>query len=251
MSRLAIWCVPVALAAAAPLTAAGQQLPDWSGVWFTEVGAKVQISGFPTAGQAPGPVPLIPLLNPEGTWTDEARATLVGRFSQGAAGKAYAWGFPMMMVGATPIEFFVTPRETLIVTVYRDLRQVMTDGRPLSAPEDRWVTAWGESIGHWEGDTLVIETVAVRQPNLFFISPPFSENAHYTERLRKVGPDRIEGEMVIDDPASLMQPWTIRLAFVRAEGVDRLVYDTFANDRNQLVDGVYAILPPGQHAAAP
>ena len=130
-------------------------------------------------------------------------------------------------------------------TIYRDVRRVATDGRPLSPPEDRWATAWGESVGHWvEGDTLVIETVAVRQPNLFFRAPPFSEAARYTERLRKVGPDRIEGEMTIEDPATLTAPWVVRQVYVRAEGVDRLVMDTFSNDRTIEEDGVFAILPP-------
>ena len=129
----------------------------------------------------------------------------------------------MMMMSLTPLEFVVTPEQTLILTIYRDVRRIATDGRALSPPEDRWATAWGESVGHWEGDTLVIETVAVRQPNLFFRAPPFSEAAHYTERLRMVGPDRIEGEMTIEDPEALTAPWTVKQAYVRAEGLDHLV----------------------------
>lgn len=142
------------------------------------------------------------------------------------------------------LEFVVTPEQTLILTIYRDVRRIATDGRALSAPEDRWVTAWGESVGRWEGDTLVIETVAVRQPNLFFRAPPFSEAAHYTETLRKVGPDRIEGELTIVAPEALTGPWTLKQAYVRAEGLHHLVYDTFSNDRTTLEDGLFAILPP-------
>ena len=144
----------------------------------------------------------------------------------------------------TPLEFVVTPGQTLIFTIYRDVRRIATDGRALSPLEDRWATAWGESVGRWEGDTLVIETVAVRQPNLFFRAPPFSEAAKYTERLRMVSPDRIEGEMTIEDPEALTAPWTVRQAYVRAEGLDHLVMDTFSNDRTSLEDGLFAILPP-------
>jgi len=250
MSRLALCCAPLALIAAAPL-AAQQQLPDWSGVWFTEAGATVSISGFPTAVLNPSDTSPFPLLNPQGPWTEEGRAALISQLGRLGLSKSQGWGYPVMMVSATPLQFIVTPRETLVLTVYRDLRHIMTDGRPLSAPEDRWVTTWGESVGHWEGDTLVIETVAVRQPGLSFLSPPLSEKAHYLERLRKVGPDRIEGEMTITDPETLTEPWTIPLAYVRAEGLDRLVYDVFTNDRSELDGDAFGILPPGEHADPP
>ena len=256
-------CLAV-LVAIAPMSAFAQEaapgnapaaVPDWSGVWFTETGAHVEVSGFVTgdgaSAAAPrGGGPPMPFLDPNGPWREEARAQLLERLSIAGMGKADAWGYPLMMVSLTPIQFFVTPRETLILTSYRDLRLIMTDGRPLSAPEDRWATAWGESVGRWEGDSLVIDTVGVRQPNLFFISPPFSENAQFTERLRMVAPDRIEGEMTIVDPDALTAPWTVQLAYVRAEGLDRLVYDTFTNDRSELDGQSWTILPPAEQDEA-
>jgi hypothetical protein len=235
-----------ALAAAAWLCSAAPVLAEheaWNGVWFTEQGAGTQISGFLAADDAHRANQL-PLLDRTAPWTPEARALLESRLAQAGVSKSDGWGFPMMMMTLTPLEFVVTPEQTLILTTYRDVRRIATDGRPLTPPEDRWVTAWGESIGHWEGETLVIETVAVRQPNLFFRCPPFSEAAHYTERLHMTAPDRIEGEMTIEDPEALTRPWTVRQVYVRAEGLDRLVLDTFTNDRSVLEDGVFAILPP-------
>jgi len=228
--------------AAAPAFAEGE---DWNGVWFTEQGAGTQISGFLAADDSRRENQL-PLLDRTAPWTEEARTQLEARLAQGAISKSDGWGYPMMMMSLTPLEFVVTPEQVLILTTYRDVRRIATDRRGLSAPEDRWVTAWGESIGRWEGDTLVIETVAVRQPNLFFRSPPLTEAARYTERLRKTGPDRIEGEMTIEDPEALTAPWTVKQVYVRAEGLDHLVLDTFSNDRSELEDGVFAILPPGQ-----
>jgi hypothetical protein len=232
--------------AAAPLAAQDDGRaahPDLSGVWFTEQGAGTQISGFLASDDArrTNQLPLIDLNAP---WTEEARARFQERLSQAAISKSEGWGYPMMMMSLTPLEFVVTPEQVLILTIYRDVRRIATDGRALSPPEDRWVTAWGESVGRWEGDTLVIETVAVRQPNLFFRAPPFSEAARFTERLRKTGADRIEGEMTIEDPATLTRPWTVRQAYVRAEGLEHLVMDTFSNDRTTLEDGLFAILPP-------
>jgi len=99
-----------------------------------------------------------------------------------------------MMDGAPPLQFVVTPEETLIFNTYRDLRHIYTDGRAHPPEEDRWPTTWGDSVGRWEGDTLVIDTVSVREPNKYFgISVWLSDGAHYTERLRMTSPDRIEG----------------------------------------------------------
>jgi hypothetical protein len=149
------------------------------------------------------------------------------------------------MSGAAPLQFLVTPHETLILNVYRDVRHVYTDGRPLPPEEDRWPTTWGESIGHWEGDTLVIETVSVEEPiKYFFVVPPLSSKARYVERIRRVGPDRIENEITIEDPETLTGPWTQTMAYVRAEGLDRLIHEAFTNDRSAVEGGVFTILPP-------
>ena len=237
LGRLAAtgWLVTAASLAAEP--------EDWNGVWFTEQGARTQISGFLASDDA-GRATQLPLIDLAAPWTDEARARFQERLSRVAISKSEGWGYPMMMMSLTPLEFVVTPQQTLILTSYRDLRRIATDGRELGPPQDRWVTAWGESVGHWEGDTLVIETVAVRQPNLFFRAPPFTEAARYTERLRMTAPDRIEGEMTIEDPGALTAPWTVRQVYVRAEGLDHLVMDTFSNDRTTLEDGLFGILPP-------
>jgi len=64
------------------------------------------------------------------------------------------------------------------------------------------------------------------------------------ERLRMTGPDRIDSELTIEDPESLTRPWTVKLAYVRAEGLDHLVFDTFSNDRTTVEDGAFAIEPP-------
>jgi hypothetical protein len=242
---LALAC-PVALQAQADPAPAAEALPDWRGIWFTE-GAVPDINGLPRFGAA-GSQGAYPLLNlTAAPWNDNGRARLQAMISSQGDDKAPGWGYPMMMSGSAPLQFLITPDETLILNIYRDLRHVYTDGRPLPPDEDRWPTVWGEAVGHWEGDTLVIETVSVEEPlKYFFATPPISANARYIERIRKVGPDRIENEMTIEDPDTLAAPWIVKIAYVRAEGLDRLIHEAFTNDRSEVENGVFTIEPPSQ-----
>jgi hypothetical protein len=103
----------------------------------------------------------------------------------------------------------------------------------------------------WQGDTLVIDTVSVREPNKYFgVSAWLSDEAQYHERLRLVGPNRIEGEMTIVDPATLAEPWVVKLNYLRADGWDRLIHDSYDNDRTGF-DGDYYTIEQPKAAPAP
>ena len=109
-----------------------------------------------------------------------------------AHGREQEWSCEM----GAPMQFVIAPEETLIVNMYREVRHIYADGRCLVPDEDRWITTWGESIGHWKGDTLVIETAGVRHtPDFFLLAPPLSEHAHYPERIRPHRP-RVDGSGV-------------------------------------------------------
>jgi hypothetical protein len=219
--------------------APAQDTSAWQGVWIAE-GLTTDISGFPPPGAR-----WYKLLGDEAPWNEEGRKRFDAmRRNQGTL-KANGWGFPMMMDSAAPLEFIVTPHETLIVNIYRDIRHVYTDGRPMPSADDRWPTTWGTSVGRWEGDTLVVETLSVRNPTRFFFSsPPLSEQARYVERLRRTGPGRIESVMTVEDPVTLAEPWVIELSYVPAEGSDRLIHDDYANDRSEVDGDTFTIVSP-------
>lgn len=220
-------------------TAAAQDVPDWSGVWIA-AGLTADITGFPPPGAR-----WYKLLGDEAPWNDDGRERFREMQSDQGAQKAGGWGFPMMMDSAAPLQFLITPDETLIINMYRDVRHIYTDGRALPAAEDRWPTTWGTSIGRWEGDTLVVETVSVRNPTrYFFSSPPLSEQARYVERLRRTAPDRIESVMTIEDPVTLAEPWVIELDYVPAPGMDRMIHDDYDNDRSEVDGDIFTIAPP-------
>ena len=250
----------VALSAALALCACTQQppadsrvaqfaaLPNWSGIWLAE-GLEPGIDGFSMSR-----VPAFLAVAPGIPWNETTAALLQAELAANPGLQvepAEGWGYPLMMDGAPPLQFVITPEETLIFNTYRDLRHIYTDGRPHPPEEDRWPTTWGDSVGHWEGDTLVIDTVSVREPNKYFgVSAWLSDQAHYTERLRMAAPDRIEGEMTIVDPATLSGPWVVKLNYTRAAGWDRLLHDSYDNDRTGFDGDFYTIEAPQGSAPA-
>ena len=122
----------------APRAAHAQSLQDWSGFWIGE-GLRAEISGFPSGGN-------YKLLGGDAPWSEVGRARMEAAGRRRADQKANGWGFPLMMNSAAPLQFLITPRETLMINVYRDVRHVYTDGRSLPVEDDRWPrTAGGVS----------------------------------------------------------------------------------------------------------
>jgi hypothetical protein len=226
-----------------PRTEAFAHLPDWRGIWIFEDAYETGISGFPDDLGSPTARPRL-LINPESAWTPLGREKMAAMFAGNATRKAQGWGYPMMMTSPAPLQFVITPEETLIINIYQEARHIYTDGREHPKEEDRWVTTWGDSIGHWEGDTLVIDTISVREPIKYFqMVPPFSDQAHYVERLRMTAPDRIEIEITVEDPTILAQPLVVKSAYKLTPNLDRLMHDAFENDRSEVEDGAFTIAP--------
>jgi hypothetical protein len=224
------------------------ELPYWPGYWVSEQYANTTIGGF--SGPRPAGAPPIMRLNGfDAPWNEEGKRRQAEAAKLRPGRKAMGWGYPMMMDAATPVQFMITPEEVLIVNAYGETRQIYTDGRPLPPAEDMWPTVWGTSIGHWEGDTLVVETVQVQMPFTYFHgAPSLSEDAVYHERIRLAG-GRIVTEYTITDPVTLTGPWKVTINLVREEAFDRMVQMDFSNDRTGSEDGVNTIEPPADEAA--
>ncbi len=170
------------------------------------------------------------------------------------------FGYPFLML-FSPVMFEVlaTPKETVLIFSSREVRHVYTDGRPHPAKEDLWPTDWGDSIGHWEGRTLVIDTIAVQSLAVLPVIPIYalggegtdeqvvailSGQAHFIERIRMIG-DRLEDRMTIIDPVMFSAPWHIRRAYRRVANLHRMIYeDCTGEDRNSVVNGRYTLAPP-------
>lgn len=259
--------VLLALTAAAGASA---QLPDWSGQW-QNVGATPSPDGgfYQSLDEVLHKLPWAPPLKPA---AQAAVAKVVARQKQamkemregidpGGAVRACTFGYPTLMI-ESPLMFEIlpTPKETALIFSSREIRHVYTDGRSHPGKADLWPTRWGDSIGHWEGQTLVIDTIAVKSafPGRSGLAVMafggiedaqtvalLSADAHFVERIRMIDKDHLEDRMTVIDPAMLTKPWQLRRTYERVANIHRMVYeDCEGEERNPIVDGKFTLAPP-------
>jgi hypothetical protein len=188
---------PAADAAAAKWSALAK-LPDWSGVW--------EIDWRNTRGSAPRPQMK---LTPEYQARQDAfrKAQQKGENLQGDVANCVPPGLPGIMSQPYPIEFLFQPGKVVILTeAYMLFRQIHTDGR--AHKEDPDLTFHGDSIGRWEGDTLVIDSVGFAEQNRLGPGLGHSDKLRIVERIRRVAPEWLEIETTLDDPAVFTEPYT-------------------------------------------
>jgi hypothetical protein len=221
-------------------------LPYWPGYWVSEEQAGTTITGLAplitgSAASSFATPNFMALRGDSAPWNEEGQRRRAEMRAISGGRKATGWGYPMMMNSATPLRFLITPEETIIINFYNEARYIYTDGRAMPAVEDMWPTTYGTSVGHWDGDTLVIETVMVENPSVFFHgSPPFSEEARYVERIRLEG-DRLINQVTVTDPVTITGSWSTTVAHVRDPGFDRQIILPWDNDRTGNEDGLNTI----------
>jgi hypothetical protein len=92
------------------------------------------------------------------------------------------------------------------------VREIFTDGR--THPDDLDPSWMGHAIGHYEGDTLVVDTVGFNDKTwLDRIGHPHSDQLHLVERIHRVNHDTLQDDITIDDPKAYTKPWNAQLVF--------------------------------------
>jgi hypothetical protein len=122
-------------------------------------------------------------------------------------------GFPRAFFHAFPLQIVQTPGEVILLFEWDSLRHhIYTDGRPHDASlGPLWM---GDSIGHWEGDTLVADTVNFNDKTwLDRVGHPHSDALHVIERIRRLDRGHLQDDITIDDPKAYTKPWSGRIVF--------------------------------------
>ena len=204
--------------------------PDFTGLWIGRAGANFVESDDPLAqnlASRDGTLlnferdnalirrsdPNKPLYKPE-FWDKVQKLDQDGNHADPSFGCMPA-GVPRM---GAPSKIVQTPKELVFLYVsgaaqgWGDTYRVIpTDGRE-HTPLDNLDGTWkGESIGHWEGDTLVIDTIGFNDTSWLDITGYLhSENMHVIERMHRDG-DTLTWQATVDDPDVLIRPWTMNM----------------------------------------
>src|SRR5262249_44735785 len=121
----------------------------------------------------------------------------------------------------------------VITEVLHEVRSVYLD-RPQMPWDDVAPTYTGRSVGKWQGDSLVIDTVAVKTNTAGYRGIPHSAQMHITERMRLVTPDVLHDQITIEDPETLEKPITYTLGFRRMEKDYEMVEFVCENNREYI-----------------
>ncbi len=236
------WLAAVVLSVAAPLSAqtaarstvprAADGKPDFTGVWqpgsnqpgsWEEANAGTGLGGsgrnpsserIKSSSERPadGPAPYQP-------WAAQRVLEFYKRRGvDDPTSRCLPPGLPRAAtLGLYPLEIVQTPRKIVIVYEYGNTFRLI----PLNAPhpDDLLPTYMGNSVGHWEGDTLVVDVTGFNDKTWMQGTGTFhSEALHVVERYTRVNKDRIDYQATMDDPKVLTRPWTIHTTMMLREG---------------------------------
>lgn len=146
----------------------------------------------------------------------EADATRRGEPPASAAVLCNPYGMPRMMaVASYPIEILPTPGQITIVTeAFSEVRRVYLD-QPQLPIDEVPPGYYGHSVGRWDGDALVIDTVGIKESVPGYNGLPHSSQMRIVERMRLVAPDILHDQITIHDPIVLEKPVSYTLGYRR------------------------------------
>ena len=207
-----------ATAAAVPRAANGK--PDLSGIWVA-TGAILLFEGEEAfaaaraadaaAGRPPGNSGEPPPFTPE---AEAQRQYFLGRRGvDDPMGRCLLTGVPRINFRPLPFEIVQLPdRVLMLYEIHHAFRIIPTDGR--APPEDAEPSYLGESVAHWDGDTLVVEVSSFNDKTwLTGVGTIHTEALRVTERYTRDSLETIRYEATMEDPNVLARPWTIRETF--------------------------------------
>jgi hypothetical protein len=146
----------------------------------------------------------------------EAEANKKGEPLATPAVDCIPYGMPRMMsVALYPAEIIQRPDQVTIVTeAFSEVRRIYMN-QPQLPIDEVPPGYYGHSVGRWEGDTLVIDTVGIKESIPSYQMMPHSDRMRIVERMRLVAPDYLHDQITIEDPVALEKPVTYTLAYRR------------------------------------
>jgi hypothetical protein len=212
--------------------------PDISGIfWATQYNAKIQLVGggelpLTAAGKAAYDKNIAGLK--DGSLTDNARKFCVPD------------GLPRVLANPYPFEIIQAPpgQVTIIYELSHQVRMIALD-KPLPSEEDLLVLPFfnGHSVGHFEGDTLVVESAGFKENSFVDATgAPHTDELRTVERIRKVSPTQLEDVITVHDPQYYSRDWQAR--FVYTQRNDVRLEDYVCGEPHRDISGVTGVRRP-------
>jgi hypothetical protein len=125
------------------------------------------------------------------------------------------YGMPQMMSAIYPIEILQTPGQiTIVGEAFSEVRRIYLD-QPQAKIGEVPPGYYGHSVGHWEGGTLSVDTIGIKESVLGYRNMPHSDQVRILEQFKLVAPDVLHDQITVEDPVTLEKPWTFTFAYRR------------------------------------
>ena len=220
------------------------KLPDWAGAWGLDDASFARSRDAATNPDTNNPN--VPPLTAE-----YAAKRLANGAANGGHGpesgvinnsaKCIPNGMPDIMQAPYAFEFLFTPGRVTIIAENDQVRRIFTSRR--THPDDPDPTFNGDSIGHWEGNTLVVDTVAILPEAEFFMGLRTTGKTHVIERMFRKNADTFQIDTTVIDPIAFTKPYRYTKTYKLAPaGMTEYVCEQNNRDNNGPVD----LTPPSQ-----
>ena len=222
------------------MAAAAQVSPDprIDGKWFAYPQRMGEARLDPSVSLLPSRIP-DPPLKPEylGPWQEEQEiireANARGEPIATHYTRCIPDGMPAMMMAMFPMEVLESQGQvTIIQEAYNQVRRIYLDQDQVAFDEAE-PRFWGHSVGHWEGNTLVVDTVGIKD-YVRFRNVPHSNRIRITERIRLVSDDIMENSVTVEDPEFLTEPWAWTWMYERHP--EYKMYEYVCEDNREYAD---------------
>ena len=232
------------LGKSAGFKSAGGDTGDYSSVWTVERvwDNRTSLITNPKDGHLP-PMNAAGLARRDANLA--ARKRNAGPEDRSLSERCVSYGSPQITAGYQSYYQLVQSPATVVVLseMIHDSREIPLNGGPhINAAIEMW---HGDSRGHWEGDTLVVDTTNYKAGAFF--RGASSEKLHTTERFSRSGPDTLQYEITIDDPGTWTKPWTVLIPWQRSA---KPVYEYACHEGNYGMEGILAGARADERAAA-
>jgi hypothetical protein len=185
-----------------------RQLPDWSGAWGLDDASFAQLR---QAAAEPAGNPNVPLLRPQ-----FERIRYVNNIANGGQGpdgkgvptnsaKCLPDGMPLIMTAAYAHEYLFTPGRVTVIIQDNEVRRI--DTRRAKHVEDPDPSFEGDSVGHWEGATLVVDTVGLKPAAMLVVGVHVTAQTHVQERIQRQDPQTMRIETTVSDARMFRVPY--------------------------------------------